>query len=193
MNRRGYPLAAWVGLLLSIFLSSGCASLPGSSRYGAVTVAEQLDQGDAERRASMRLVVAGLEADAASDRVQALNEYGAALRIDALNPYAYLAMARHLATGGDPERAFSFLDQAESLFGAQGTEANEIEAHLVGIRGMALWTQGYAGKATPYLERAQELAPKLWGDQWLSAQELLGTPAASVSKRGAGARGIDRA
>ncbi len=189
MMRRGRLFVALLGLLMSL----GCASLQGSSGGEAITVAGQLDEGDAERRASMRLVVAGLEADAARDRVQALNEYEAALRIDALNPYAYLAMARHLATGRDPERAFSYLDQAESLFGAQGAQANEIEAHLVGIRGMALWTQGYAGEATPYLERAQDLAPKLWGDQWLSAKELLGTPAASVSKRGAGARGIDRA
>ncbi len=159
---------------------TGCASLSGSSSGQVVTVSEQLDQGDAARRASMRLVVAGLEADVASDRAQALNEYEAALRVDALNPYAYLALARHLAVGRQPERSFPYLEQAESLFDSETDRDAEIEAHLLGIRGMALWTQGYAGKATPFLERAQQLAPDLWGDQWLSAMELLGKRRAEV-------------
>ncbi len=186
--RTGCLLAA----LGSLLLVTGCVSMTSSSGQ-AVTVSEQLDQGDAARRASMRLVVAGLEADMATDRAQALNEYEAAIRVDALNPYAYLAMARHLAAGRDPQRTFAFLDQAESLFGAEADRDAEIEAHLLGIRGMALWTQGYAGKATPLLERAQELAPELWGDQWLSARELLGTRAAAGAAEEFHARGIDRA
>ena len=67
----------------------------------------------------------------------------------------------------------SLLDQSAALFEAQGLREPRVGVHLLGLRGSAFVLEGRSADATLYLERAQELAPGVWGDDQLEADELL--------------------
>ena len=129
-------------------------------------------QGDAVRRASQQLVLDGL--DSAIERLPdvALRQYERAIQVDPTNPYGYLAIARHHIDANDPRRALPFLDQAEALLRAQGAYSPAIEAHVVGLRGAALYAMGEPEQGFPMLQRASQLAPSVWADGHLSAAEL---------------------
>lgn len=120
----------------------------------------------------MRLVLNGLEADSANAPDRARGSYEEALRVDSTNPYAYLALARHHAAVGDSESALSFLDKAASLFRAEGEPSPRVEPHLLGLRGQALYESGQVDAGLPYLQQAWDLAPDVWTDGRLSAEEL---------------------
>jgi tetratricopeptide (TPR) repeat protein len=154
-------------------LGAACApvSFPGQP-VGALRLSQVADQGDAERRSSMQLVLRGLESDADARPHEALSDYQTALRVDPGNPYAYLALARHHVYGRTPERALDFLDKAESLLRAQGAWAPPVEAQVVGLRGAALSFMGRPGDAAPLLERARTIDPWVWNDGALGAAEL---------------------
>ena len=137
-----------------------------------IHVSEVLAVGDPARRASQRIVLKGLDADAAGQTDRALGTYEEALRVDPTNPYAYLALARHHASGNDPEWALSWLDKADALFRAEGGPSPRVEPHLVGLRGQALYSSGQIEAAQPYLERAWDLAPEERTDGRLSVDEL---------------------
>ena len=153
----------------------GCA-LPGGwdLRRGSVPfrISEVVDQGDAARRASLRLVIDGLDADAAGLADRARGGYERAIQVDPTNPYAYLAIARHHVDGTDPSRALPFLDQAEALFRAQGEISPRVEAHLTGLRGEAFYVSGQIAEGVSLLERARESGSRVWEDGHLSATEL---------------------
>jgi len=171
--RRGLPLAvplALVGL-------AGCVLLPGirGPERGAVEpfrISEVVSEGDPARRASLRLVVKGLDADVRGARERALGAYERAIQVDPTNPYAYLALARHHAEGSEPQWALSFLDQADVLLETQGELSPGVSAHLFGLRGQVLYAEGEIDRAEVYLEKAWQLAPEVWGDGQLSADEL---------------------
>ena len=59
--------------------------------------------GDPARRASNRLLAAGLDRDIQGKPSLALGQYERALQVDPTNPYAYLVLARHHADVGDAE------------------------------------------------------------------------------------------
>jgi tetratricopeptide (TPR) repeat protein len=162
---------------LAVLLALGllaCAPLRGPmfGPRGAVRLSELADEGDAERRTSMRLVIQGLDAAAQGLPDQERAEYENALRVDPSNPYAYLALARHHVSGTSPERAFDFLDKTSALLEAQGAYSPRVEAHLAGLRGEALVATGRPSDAMPYLARARELDPWVWNDGHLAAEEL---------------------
>jgi len=127
----------------------------------------------------------GLEYAAAGRSDRALIEYERAVQMDASNPIAYLALARHYLELGDPLRALRNLDQAELLLGLEPGDERlrsqsravdgtivRIEPHLDGLRGGALLALGREAEARPLLERARQNAPEVWGDAQLSAEEL---------------------
>ncbi|MEE9606956.1 MAG: tetratricopeptide repeat protein [Myxococcota bacterium] len=155
--------------LLLPALGLGCASVFGT---GPVRVSELTDDGDAPRRASMRLVERGLAADAAFQPSFALSRYERAIQVDPTNPFAYLALARHSLDGGEPERALEYLDQAEMFLQSQGQDSPRVEPHLDGLRGSALLAAGRSTEGVPLLDRARRAAPSVWGDGYLSADEL---------------------
>jgi tetratricopeptide (TPR) repeat protein len=164
-------------LPLALVGLAGCVLLPGvrGPVRGAVEplrISEVVSEGDPARRASLRLVVEGLDADVRGARERALSVYERAIQVDPTNPYAYLALARHHAEGSDPEWALSFLDQADVLFEAQGELAPGVSAHLFGLRGQVLYADGEIDRSAVYLEKAWQLAPEVWGDGHLSADEL---------------------
>ncbi len=128
--------------------------------------------GDARRRASLELVLDGLEADAAGRFQLAASRYERAIQVDASNPYAYLALARHSVDAGEPEQALQLLDQTELLLESTGAPSPGASAHLVGLRGAALLAAGHAREAEPWLDEARLLAPDVWGDGRLSPEEL---------------------
>jgi tetratricopeptide (TPR) repeat protein len=130
------------------------------------------DEGDAARRASMRLVLGGLDEDQALRPAQALALYERALQVDPNNPFAYLALARHHVDGADPHRALAFLEKADVLLASSGERSPGLEANLVGIRGSALYASGRVDGALPLLERARRLSPTVWDDARLDAWEL---------------------
>jgi len=165
------PQQQVAGALLVLVLMLGCAT---GGRLGggpeALRFSELAGEGDATRRASLRLCADGLDADVDGRRVAALDQYERAIRIDATNPYAYLVLARHELEAGDPVRALEYLNQSEMLLESENARSQEVEAHLVGLRGAALRDMGDAGEG--YLEQARRLAPAVWDDGQLTAAEL---------------------
>lgn len=169
--------------LLLAAASLACAGLSAVRGAPPARVSELASLGDARHRASQRLVVEGLEFDARGDAARARGRYERALGVDASNPWAYLALARHYVDAGEGRAALSYLDRAESLFEAQepapsspgvrGAEATSgSQAHRVGLRGEALAQVGRVGESRALLERAARLAPGVWGDGHLAADEL---------------------
>jgi len=164
------------GVLAALLLIAlACARAPdrGSDASAEPVRVSHLTQiGDSRRQASQRLVVAGLESDAAGQGERALATYERALRVDGTNPYAYLALARYWIEAGDPERGVSFLDQAEVLLDASGEGTLGARVHVVGLRGRAGTLREHSGEAADQLRQAADLAPQVWGDGILSADEL---------------------
>jgi tetratricopeptide (TPR) repeat protein len=162
--------------LAVVMLGASSCSLrlgrPPPQTVETLRIREVVDEGDPARRASTRLVLKGLDADVQNRAERALASYEEALRVDATNPYAYLAIARHRAAGEDPDWALSFIDKAESLFRAEGGPSPRVEPHLVGLRGQALYASGQIDSGLPLLEQAWTVAPEVWMDGQLSADEL---------------------
>lgn len=154
--------------------TSGCLSLPRAAQptVAPLRISELVEVGDAQRRASLRLVVEGLEADATGNRDRARGRYDAALKLDPTNPYAYLAVARMRAEGGAPRSALSFVARAEALLRAEGALSPRVEPHLSGLRAAGLFDGGDEIGAAEALARARALAPDVWRDAHLSAEEL---------------------
>jgi len=111
-----------IALLAALAFALACVGPDGGAR-DAPRVEEVADRGDAQRRASTRLVLDGLDADARGDVRLAQSRYERAIQIDASNPYAYLALARHYVEQEDPDRALAYLDHAGSLFESVADEA----------------------------------------------------------------------
>jgi hypothetical protein len=124
--------------------------------------------GDPARRASMRLVIAGLDADQRGRGAEASSSYQRALQVDPNNPWAWLALARQEVFDGDPDRGLSHLDKAQALLGSDERAA----AHLAGLRGAGLVAIGKRPLGEPFLREARELAPGAWSDGQLDASEL---------------------
>ena len=170
MTRRVYP-----GALVCVLLVLGaCVGPRGRAPEPppAFHIGSLGNSGDPARRASNRLIAEGLDNDAVGRPAVALGLYERSLQVDPTNPYAFLALARHHAEGLDPERAFAFLDKAEALLDHERAAPPGVEAHLVGLRGAALYAGGRFEAGTALLERARALAPEAWSDGHLTAREL---------------------
>lgn len=165
-----------MGLLVALSLfATSCAlrfARPPEETLVPLRISEVTSEGDPARRASLRMVVTGLDADASDQPERAMGIYEEALRVDPNNPYAYLAIARHHAETNDPAWALSFLDKADALFRAEGGASPRVEPHLVGLRGQALYESGRFDEGLPLLEQARNAAPDVWDDGFLSAAEL---------------------
>jgi tetratricopeptide (TPR) repeat protein len=130
------------------------------------------DAGDAARRASTRVALEGLDADARGEPEAALERIETALRIDPTNPWAFLALARHRAEGIAPEAALAPLDQAETLLRLEGELDPRVEVHLLGLRGVAVAASGDAERGRALVREAARRSPATWGDGRLDAAEL---------------------
>jgi tetratricopeptide (TPR) repeat protein len=158
---------------MSVFVYSGCRTgglFPSTGQ--ALRISEAVDRGDAARRASSRLVVQGLDADSQYEPRRAQGSYERAVQVDPTNPYAYLALARHHLDAGDPAQAANFIDQAAALFEAEGIRSPRVEVHLLGLRAWGLDRMGSPAEAASDRNRAAALAPGVWGDGYLSPEEL---------------------
>lgn len=156
-------------LLLAVVWTAGCqvpvaTTLPGEPLH----VSRVAGEGDAARRASLRLVLSGLDADEAGRSAEASSLYERALQVDPTNPYAWLALARQEVFEGDPDRGLANLDKAEALLASDDAAA----AHLAGIRAAGLRAVGQPGLAEPFMREARERAPAAWADGKLDAAEL---------------------
>lgn len=147
----------------------GCASSGGTAETGRISLAKA---GDPVRRASTRLVVDGLEADASGAEARALSRYQRAVQIDPGNPYAQLALARYWIEAGDAALALAHLDHAELLFESTANLQSGFEAHLLGLRGLAMQEFYPPDGGSALLERARRASPRVWDDAWISADEL---------------------
>lgn len=171
-GRRAARAAALLGLALAL-ASVGCAGVLGPGGGDAsFHLSDVAAGGDPAFRASLQLVLDGLDADATGDPDLALVRYERSLQVDPTNPYAYLALARHRVEGEDPDSALPFLDKAEALLRAQGELSPGVEAHLDGLRGSALLVDRRRAEAVALLERARRLSPEAWSDGRLDADEL---------------------
>ena len=161
-------------VLALALVALGCAARaalpPGAAP--ALRLSELARQGDAPRRASLRLILEGLEAEQAGAESRAVVLYERALGLDATNPFAYLALARHYAALEDGSRTLEYLEQSEVLLRSEGGYDPRLEAHLVGLRGQALCSAGRGEEGRVLLEQARRLAPAEWADGELGAAEL---------------------
>jgi hypothetical protein len=160
------------GLALHVTLVMACASSPDIERVEATRLSRLTHIEDAQWRASLDLVLVGLDADAAGQGGRAVVMYQRAIQVDATNPYAYLALARHWIEAGQPQRGIRLLDQAEVLLESRGEDGHGTQVHLVGLRGRAAVVGGSPESAADLLQRAAAAAPEVWGDGILSADEL---------------------
>ena len=158
-------------LALPLALAAGCrapalrVAAPQPLRFSEIAT-----QGDPARRASLRLCSEGLRSDSEGRAVAAQSRYERAIQIDPTNPWAYLALARHELDTGDGDSALTYLQRAETLLEGEGERSPRVEPHLAGLRGAALRATGRPGET--HLERAAALAPEVWGDWRLDADEL---------------------
>jgi tetratricopeptide (TPR) repeat protein len=120
----------------------------------------------------MGLIVDGLGAELDAPSSRALGRYEQAIRIDPGNPFAYLALARHYVSAGDPQRALEHLSRAQSLFNPDGSLSPRIQPHLLGLRGSSFKEMGRRSEGMRLLARARRLAPEVWEDGRLDADEL---------------------
>jgi tetratricopeptide (TPR) repeat protein len=159
-------------------LGAGCGTFGVSERseqVDPIRVSDAAEIGDPARRASTRLVLQGLDADIQGHTERAQGSYERAIQVDATNPYAYLALARHYLDldGYQADRAMPLLDQAAALFEAEDMREPRVGVHLMGLRGRGLQAAGQGADAAIYLERAADLSPEIWGDHYLAPEELL--------------------
>ncbi len=168
------PLRGLAPLALIALLTGCAAGAPSifSPRTEPLRLHEIASEGDAARRASQRLVLQGLASDAQGDARLGRRSYERALQVDANNPFAYLALARQAVEGGDGTSALEYLEQAELLLGAEDLRSPRVEPHLAGLRGAALVARGDTRGGDELLAQASELAPSVWEDGRLSAEEL---------------------
>ena len=154
----------------------GCAGLAGTSarleEVTPLTASAALGQADARRDASLRLVMAGLDEDEQGRPDRALASYQRAVRVDATNPFAYLALARHHLEAGSLSEASAFLDQARARFEAEGLLGPEVDVWGIGLRAGIDRAEGREDLAAPRFEAARALSPGIWRDERLSAAEL---------------------
>jgi hypothetical protein len=160
-----------VPLLAAAFVA--CGTMPGASGRAPIRISEVVEEGDYTRRASVRLLVEGLEADASGAQARAKGRYERAIQIDPTNPYAYLVFARFEVDRRRAEPAHAFLDQAVALFEAVGGTPPRVEPHVVGLNGAIEMIFGNSAVGSRELRRAREMAPEVWGDGYLTAEELL--------------------
>jgi len=170
-----------IGLLIPLAclvlgIGSGCSGL---NLYDMRSVEEQpltasaaLGQTDSRRDASLRLVIAGLDDDAMGRPDRAIASYQRAVRVDATNPFAYLALARHHLEAGGSNEAGPFLDQARALFESEQRLGPAVDVWGVGLRAWIDREDGRDDLADERFEIARELSPEIWADERLSADEL---------------------
>lgn len=163
---RNAILPALVGVVCLL----GCAGVQGLREEEPARLTLVQGEGDPARRASLRFVGEGLDADVAGRGGHALTQYERAIQVDPTNPWAYLALSRHELDAGDAAGALAAVDQSRMLFESQDALSPGVEAHLDGLRGAALLATGRDGSAS--LESARRSAPGVWGDGRLDAVEL---------------------
>lgn len=156
------------------FLGCAVRSTPlGLTQGGALRIRDVVEEGDPQRRASTRLVLAGLSAE---NPQHAVSHYERAIKVDATNPYAFLALAAYEIQWGDVERGEQALNQAVQLFGPERLLSPRVVPHLDGLRGRTSLRMsdgtGVTAPGAALLERARRAAPDVWGDAWLTAEEL---------------------
>jgi hypothetical protein len=158
-----------MALLAAFAFGCATASLPTSfDEPRLLRIREVADEGDPQRRASTRLVLDGL---ALHEPEHAVSDYERAIRTDPTNPYAFLALAAYQVQWGDVSRGVETLEQARQLFDPELLVSPRVAPHFDGLRGRAmLRSGGDSGRAL--LARAASAAPSVWGDGWLSPEEL---------------------
>ena len=183
--KTGLRIRAATSLIVFAFLGacvglSGCAQfhdplsrgMPRMGADGPLTASRALAQGDAQRVASLRLVIAGLDEDEGGRPSRASAGYQRAIQVDSTNPFAYLALARHHLEYGHVEKAAAFLDQARSLFEAEGQLGPEVDVWGIGLRAWVDRGIGRDSLADSRFEAARQLSSEIWADELLSAGEL---------------------
>lgn len=150
-------------VLLTVALLIGCAGTGRTPRVEPFRISQIAGEGDAARKASIRLVMGGLEAETAGNANRGRSLFERALQVDPNNPYAFLALARSACEAGAAEPCEDFLEQAEALMRLEDAPPGAF-VHVEGLR-------GGLGSAQQ-LRYAEEASPAVWGDGLLDAREL---------------------
>ena len=168
------PLS-FVVLMLATVLAcfDGSRGLPAPARSAPpLTASRALGLTDPSRDASLRLVMAGLDEDAAGRPARARAGYQRAIRVDPTNPFAYLALARQHLESGSLDEADAFLDQARTLFESEGWRGPGVDVWGFGLRAGIERERGRDEQADRLFDRARALAPEVWRDERLAPGEL---------------------
>ncbi len=152
-----------VGVWVLALATSGCAAFGPAPRAEPFRISHVVGAGDAARRASTRLVLGGLDAEAEGNASRGRSLFERALQVDPTNPYAFLALARSAEARGDATQGVHFLEQAEVLLRLEDAPAGAL-MHATGLRGAL-------GDAAA-LREAERAFPGVWADGRLDALEL---------------------
>lgn len=178
-SRRSSSLSTGARSLVAlsvVVLVAGCVSMdlrrPPLPSERPLTASRALGHGDPAREASLRLVIAGLDDDEGGSPSRAVARYQRAIQVDSTNAFAYLALARHNLEYGDVAKAGAFLDQARSLFEADGQLGPAVDVWGIGLRAGIDRGMGRHSVADGRFDSARELSPDIWADERLSAGEL---------------------
>ena len=158
-----------LGLVVVVSWLAGCATSL-TPRAPSFVISDVVHEGDPTRRASTRLVLRGIDADASGDEARARADYERALQVDATNPYAFLALGRFEVEHGDAARASMMLDQAQALLQLERAPEGAL-VHVRGLRG-ALGAPDGSARTRALLDEARARAPDVWADGRLDAREL---------------------
>jgi tetratricopeptide (TPR) repeat protein len=164
--------AAIASLIAWQYLGCAVAPTPNAlTQGGTFRIREVTAEGDPQQRASTRLALAGL---ATEDPQHAVSQYERAIKTDATNPYAYLALAAYEIQWGDVERGEQALSRAMQMLQPERLHSPRVVPHLDGLRGRARIRRANGSDATSNdsLDRAKRAAPEAWGDGWLMPEEL---------------------
>ncbi|MCP3983202.1 MAG: hypothetical protein GY723_02375 [bacterium] len=153
----------WIGVLLAVGGLFGCAGVARTPRVEPFRISHVVEQGDAARRASTRLILGGLDAEAGGNVTRGRSLFERALQVDPTNPYAFLALARSAQQRGAASQCEHFLEQAEASMRLEGAPPGAF-VHIDGLRGVLGSAQG--------LQAAERASPAVWGDGKLDAREL---------------------
>ena len=78
----------------------------------------------------------------------------------------------HWSGSGGPAMCLASLDHAGLLFESEPEVHEGCEAKLLGVRGLALREIYPPDGGSALLEQARQASPGVWGDAWISAEEL---------------------
>ena len=118
-------------------------------------------------------MIEGLEADSVGESLRVRSRATSArVRLDATNPIAFLALARHHVGDRQSRRGERLPRPGSRALRGRGRAGSAVDVWGIGLRAWIDRAEGHEAEADSRFEAARELSPEIWRDELLSADEL---------------------